>query len=57
MEFEFCETKFELKSKNTNGLFGKDKYNQIVKKKGKAYNPQLSRLEIDADSQDESRQE
>lgn len=26
-------------------------------KKGKAYNPQLSRLEIDADSQDESRQE
>lgn len=35
MEFEFCETKFELKSKNTNGLFGKDKYNQIVKKKVK----------------------
>lgn len=56
MEFEFCETKFELKSKIQMGYLVKINI-IILLKKGKAYNHELSRLEIDADSQDEGRQE
>lgn len=56
MEFEFCETKFELKSKIQMGYLVKINIINLLKN-GKAYNHKLSRLEIDADSQDEGRQE
>lgn len=56
MEFEFCETKFELKSKIQMVYLVKINIIDLLKT-SKAYDPELSRLEIDADSQDEGRHE